>query len=70
MKTPCCWPKFGEIVRYGGATSCLTCVALPRRAFWMTTIPIATIAGTMGLLQKGQTGSSSALMSRMAGALL
>jgi hypothetical protein len=36
----------------------------------MTTIPIATIAGTMGLLQKGQTGSSSALMSRMAGALL
>jgi hypothetical protein len=57
-------------MRYGRATSCLTCVALPRRAFWMTTIPIATIAGTMGLLQKGQTGSSSALMSRMAGALL
>jgi len=70
MKTPCCWPKFGGIVRYGGATSCLTCVPLPRRAFGMTTILIATIAGTIGLLQKGQTSSSSGLMSRLAGALV
>lgn len=57
-------------MRYGGATSCLTCVPLPRRAFGMTTILIATIAGTIGLLQKGQTSSSSGLMSRLAGALV
>ena len=57
-------------MRYGGATSCLTCVPLPRRAFGMTTIPIATIAGMIGLLQNGQTSSSSGLMARLAGALL
>ena len=36
----------------------------------MTTIPIATIAGMIGLLQNGQTSSSSGLMARLAGALL